>query len=259
MCTESLPATLITPGTLQTGGTITPTVDNSYAFGSASKTWNSAYVQTLFVTNLDSSANAGNFIYSNLQIKPVADTTYDLGASGLRWATFYATTIRFYSAVATAVNGLNWGASQGVQANLYYNGNNNAGVASGGFLRTDGTLSALHYLCNGGTPTVMCGPGAGTVGTPTCSTTGTDCSGQLTVVTSTVATVTAMIANVTFSTPYTGVGINAVLLQEASNTATLVRVYVQFQNNVVWRLNSNTAGLLDSTTYIWNWAARAQE
>lgn len=134
-----------------------------------------------------------------------------------------------------------------------------AGVAE----LNSGTTSACrdlrlsHVLAGGTAPTISAGAGAGTSPTVTVVSGSQDMAGQLSIVTGTTPTGSAVIATITFNRAFptgawpvispanaaaAGVGANGVFAIGASTTT--------------WTLNSTAVGLTGATTYLWNYSVK---
>lgn len=114
--------------------------------------------------------------------------------------------------------------------------------------------SADLYVGRTSTVTVVTGSGAGTVGSPTASVTGTNFAGTLTVNTTTAPGTSATIATITTSVSAPNKLI-CVLTPNNTNTALLsgaTMVQVTETANT-WTVTSGTSGLTGSLPYIWDY------
>lgn len=126
--------------------------------------------------------------------------------------------------------------------------------AFGLYVSTSGWIAGDLFIGRSSTVTVVTGAGAGSVGSPTASVTGTNNAGTLTVNTATTPSATSTVATVTTSvsapnklicvlTPSNAVtallsGATMVIVTEAANT---------------WTVTSGASGLTGASTYVWDY------
>lgn len=120
-------------------------------------------------------------------------------------------------------------------------------------------ITARHHLCSGVAPTIACGTGAQGAGTGTCTVTGTDCGGTITVVTAGVPAAGATIVTVTFNAAFPS-ALNAVVISPFNGNTRLLSgttgIGIGSQSTTTFTLTSGTVGLTTGTTYIWTFMAR---
>lgn len=215
------------------------------------------------ITTFNSTANwSGNFSGSagqnSAQIYVHAATLTDNSSSGTvgQRASVDIFTPTFAASSATTYTNA---------ASLYINGPPGAGTnvtitnawslhVGGGNSLFQGDIFSTHEVDNSSTPTIAAGAGAGT--SPTVSVSGTDQSGDVTVTTGTVPTLSAVVATITFFSGYNfRTGTYPMLYPGNATTATLSGTSMVFTSGTTtnWTITSGAVALTAATTYLWHY------
>jgi hypothetical protein len=112
-------------------------------------------------------------------------------------------------------------------------------------------LKVRHFIGGSTAPTIANGAGAGTSpGTPT--TAGSDAAGQITIVTGTLPSISAVAVTVTFNAAY-GAAPYVVIWPANANAATLGFLPYVGSTTTTFTVNNGTVALGASTTYVYNY------
>ena len=126
---------------------------------------------------------------------------------------------------------------------------------SGSDVLFSGKLSGTHFLSTG-TPSIVCGPGAGT-SPSVCTITGTDEAGQIAVTTGSSPTNAGLIATVTLGNACP-TSVYAVVRSSNANSASLSGTSHEYPDGFSagsWTLTANANGLAAATAYRWAYIA----
>jgi len=150
---------------------------------------------------------------------------------------------------------IGYGAGGG-SGGITFNADNNNDIGRSGQVRPRtgyfGTsLIAPHFVGSGSTPSIANGAGAGTTpGTPTVA--GTDAAGQITIITGTLPSVSAVAVTVTFAAAY-GTAPYVVIWPANAAAATLGFLPFVGSTTTTFTVNTGTIALGGSTTYVYNY------
>lgn len=114
-------------------------------------------------------------------------------------------------------------------------------------------LATGHIIGGTSAPTIAAGAGAGT--SPTVSIAGNDISGEISVTTGTLPTVSAVVATITFNVAYTAA---PYVVLQASNASTgllagAAKSYVGSRSTTTFTVDAGATGLVGSTAYKWTY------
>lgn len=143
----------------------------------------------------------------------------------------------------------------GVKAIIYSDGTNiylvsSSALSFSGNLDVAGTISAYHFKGTTSAPSITAGTGSGTGGS--CSVSGTDASGQITINTGTAPSSSATICTLTYSTTYGSTARIVISSANAASAALLGSLYAD-SNNANFAVYSTTPALSGSSTYKLNY------
>lgn len=122
-----------------------------------------------------------------------------------------------------------------------------------------GTMGIVHLVGAGGTPTVVAGTGAGTGATITID--GDDLGGVILVTTGTGCASSALLATVTFNTPY-GAQPKCIILTPAILSASILAptkqafIYYNGSTTLHFQIFTGTTALSDATQYAWHYLVK---
>lgn len=125
---------------------------------------------------------------------------------------------------------------------------------------TDGSIGILHALSSGTTPSISAGTGAGTGGTASINTDGTDEQGVITIAAGTAPSVSsATICTVTFGTAYRDTQPAVILWPNNAAAATLSLLPFTSGTTTGFTLKAGVAvGLGSATTYSYNYLVKGK-
>lgn len=151
-------------------------------------------------------------------------------------------------------------------ANSVYSGSYDTGFArdSAGVMKVTngalgaGAIKAFQVIGSGTAPSISCGAGAGTSPT-TCSISGSDISGTITIGTGSTPVATTMLATVTFGNAHATAPNVCQVQWDGAALSAVVSPFITAANqpgqlaNNTWILSTNTTALTASTTYRWTY------